>query len=66
MEVRRAAPGKLPNGSLAPCKFFARVPECPGYLVAENSLLANLSPEILGEVFNKLKFQVDLEVIFEN
>jgi hypothetical protein len=65
MEARRAAPPKLPNGSLAPCKICAMVPECPGYLVDENSLHANISPKILGEMVNKLKSQIDLEVIFE-
>lgn len=66
VEARRAAPAKLPNGSLAPCRICAMVPECPGYLVDENSLLANLSPKILGEVVHKLKSQMDLEVLFEN
>ena len=66
MEAKRAAHAKLPNGSLAPCMICAMVPECHGYLVDENSLLANLSPKILGEVVHKLKSQMDLEVIFEN
>jgi hypothetical protein len=66
VEARRAAPTKLPNGSLAPCKICAMVLECHGYLVDENPLLANLSPKILGEVVHKLKSQMDLEVIFEN
>ncbi len=66
VEARRAALAKLPNGSSAPCMICAMVPEFPGYLVDENSLLANLSPKILGEVVHKLKSQVDLEVIFEN
>ena len=66
VEARRVAPAKLPNGSLSPCKICAMVPECLGYLVDENLLLANLSPKILGEVVHKLKSQMDLEVIFEN
>ena len=53
VEARRAAPAKLPNGSLATCRICAMVPECLGYLVDENSLLANLSPKILGDVVHK-------------
>ncbi len=66
IEARRAAPAKLPDGGLAPCRICGRVPECPGYLVDERSLLANLSPKILAVVVFKLKSEMDLEVIFEN
>ena len=65
LESKRVAPATLPDGSAAPCRICRRVPDCPGFILDENSVLANLRPKMVKEV-TKLKSMLEIKVEFEN
>ena len=65
-ESKRIAPATLPDGSAAPCRICRRVPDCPGFILDEKSVLANLRPKMVMEVTSKMRSKLDIKVKFEN
>ena len=56
----------LPDGTVAPCRLCNMVPECPGYILDENSVLANIRPKMLKAVVKHKSSPMDLKAEFEN
>ena len=65
-EARRCPPAQLPDGSVAPCRLCRRIPECPGYILDENSVLANVRPKMVKVVGESKSTKMELQVPFEN